>query len=75
MSLKTLEARVTELEMQLAKLHSDRPRSPARDDWKKTVGMFAGDPLMAEIMQEALNYREADRRKTKPKRSARKVTK
>jgi len=46
----------------------DRPplgMEPGRDDWMETVGMFRGDPIMAEILEEAARIREEDRRLTR----------
>lgn len=40
---------------------TDGPQ-PAPDDWKQTVGMFRGDPTFAEMIQEARQMREEDRR-------------
>ena len=67
MSQSTLEERVTRLEQ----LYDDwlRKRSvegePARDDWLKSVGMFAGDPLMKDIIEEGRRVREEDRQQTR----------
>ena len=68
MSIKSLEERVSDLERQLAALQGVRPsplQGPAPDDWKKTIGVFAGDKFMAEVFDEALKIREADRRKAR----------
>ena len=62
----TLEERVARLE----KLFDDwvhgqlDRRGPGRDDWMKTVGMFAGDPVMKEIIEEGRRVREQDRQQT-----------
>jgi hypothetical protein len=70
MSQVTLEERVTRLE----KLYDDwiqgqldRPE-PGRDDWLKSVGMFAGDPVMKEIIDEGRHVREQDRQQTRTDR-------
>ncbi|MBC8871656.1 MAG: hypothetical protein H8E44_19695 [Planctomycetes bacterium] len=66
MSQVTLEERVARLE----KLFDDwvhgqlDRREPGRDDWMKTVGMFAGDPVMKEIIEEGRRVREQDRQET-----------
>ena len=63
MSQVTLEERVARLE----KLFDDwvqgqlEQREPGRDDWMKTIGMFAGDPVMKEIIEEGRRVREQDR--------------
>ena len=67
MSQPTLEERVERLE----KLFSDfidgqtRLHEPGRDDWQRTVGMFAGDPVMKEIIEEGRRVREEDRQQTR----------
>lgn len=71
MSQLNLEQRVAELERQVAELRQQRAngeplREPGRDDWKKTVGMFDGDPVMKEIIEETLKIREEDRQRTRP---------
>ena len=38
---------------------------PGRDDWMKSVGMFAGDPVMKEIIDEGRRVREQDRQQTR----------
>jgi hypothetical protein len=62
MSAASLEDRVCALEAQMAELLH---RKPARQkDWRKTIGMFTGDELMWKICQNALDYREEDRRQS-----------
>lgn len=34
-------------------------------DWRRTLGMFTGDEIMWNICQNALAYREEDRRRTR----------
>jgi hypothetical protein len=78
MSQQTLEARVAALEKEVARLAGELRlgREPGRDDWKRTLGMFANDPIMKEIEEEGRKIREADRRRarraTKKKRRAHK---
>ena len=66
MSQASLEERVARLE----KLFDDwvhgqlDRRDPGRDDWMKTVGMFAGDPVMKEIIEEGRRVREQDRQQS-----------
>lgn len=69
MSQIELEARVARLEEQMAALlqgTSGRKLEPGRDDWKSTIGMFDGDPIAKEIIDETLKFREEDRRRTRP---------
>jgi hypothetical protein len=67
MSQQTLEERVAALEKEVARLSNQfRPNGePGRDDWKSTIGMFANDPVMKEILDEARKIRERDREKTR----------
>ena len=67
MPQQTIEERVAALEKEVARLsRQSRPDEvPGRDDWKSTVGMFANDPIMKEILDEARKFRERDREKTR----------
>lgn len=60
----TIEERVTKLEGLVDELRERRASAdtPGRDDWRSTVGMFADDDVMQEILDEAQRIREADRR-------------
>ena len=64
MSQATIEERVTRLEQLMDQLLRTRPRSlqPGRDEWLGTFGMFAGDPVMKEIIDAGRRIREEDRR-------------
>jgi hypothetical protein len=68
MSQATLEERVTRLEQLFAQLV--HPGSsfvqPGRDDWQRTYGMFAGDPVMKEIIEAGKRIREQDRQQPAP---------
>jgi hypothetical protein len=64
MSRATLEDRVAILERQVAELRAAGTGANGKD-WRRTVGMFAGDEQMKEILDEARKYREADRRKAR----------
>jgi hypothetical protein len=58
----TLEARVTRLEQLVENIRHERSRYPAAgQDWRRTIGMFRGDPIMKEICDEALRLREQER--------------
>ena len=67
MSQGTIEERVTRLEQLVDQLLQGKPPStqPGRDDWKSTFGMFAGDPVMKEIIEAGRRIREGDRRQTR----------
>ena len=65
MSTVTLEQRVEALESQTAELlHMIRDR-PARNAWRKVVGMFADDPEIEELHKETQRIREQDRAATR----------
>jgi hypothetical protein len=60
----TLKNRVAVLEQQVAELRAAGTAAGGKD-WRRTIGMFAGDEVMKEILEEARKYREADRRKAR----------
>jgi tetrahydromethanopterin S-methyltransferase subunit B len=64
MAPTTIEERVSRLEQLVDQLVGAKPASsqPGRDDWQKTIGMFAGDPVMKEIIEAGRQIREDDRR-------------
>lgn len=66
MSQTSLEERVTRLEKLYDDwLHGQAGRhEPGRDDWLKSVGMFAGDPVMKDIIEHGRRVREEDRQQT-----------
>jgi hypothetical protein len=57
----TLEERVAALEGQVEELLRGAPRVK---NWRRTLGMFAGDELMKEINAEGRKIRRADRNET-----------
>jgi hypothetical protein len=61
---QTLEDRVAALERQVADL-TRNSTSAAQKDWRRTIGMFTGDEVMKQIIDEGKKVREADRRKTR----------
>jgi hypothetical protein len=66
MSQATLEERVARLEKRLDELIQDNSAGqPLRKDWRRTVGMFKADPIMKEIIDEALRMREEERREAR----------
>jgi hypothetical protein len=67
MSQATIEERVTRLEQLVDQLLQGKTllTQPGRDDWKKTFGMFAGDPVMKEIIDAGQRIREEDRRQAR----------
>jgi hypothetical protein len=64
MTTASLEDRVAALELQIAQLLLRRNGDERPKDWRRTIGMFAGDEIMREICENALEYREEDRRRT-----------
>ncbi|HEV3446076.1 MAG TPA: hypothetical protein VG099_15650 [Gemmataceae bacterium] len=64
MSQATIEERITRLEQLVDQLlqPNPAPAQPGRDDWQRTFGMFAGDPVMKEIIEAGQRIREEDRR-------------
>ncbi len=68
MSQQTLEERVAALEHQVEELKKrllTREKLPPKKDWRKTIGMFANDPIMKEIIEEGRKIRERDRELTR----------
>ena len=64
MSQQTLEERVAALEHQVANLTKrllPGEKTLPEKDWRSTVGMFANDPIMKEIIEEGRKIRERDR--------------
>ena len=64
MAQDTIEARVVRLEEQVSLLmHGRKDESqPARDAWRKTIGMFRGDPVVGEMIAETERRHEEERR-------------
>jgi len=61
MSTASLEQRVAALETQYAELLEFVQDRPAKNAWRKVVGMFADDPQIEELHMETLRIREEDR--------------
>ena len=63
MAKKTLEERVARLEQRLDELAGGRASKSQKraKNWRRTVGMFRGDPIMKEIIDGALRLREEER--------------
>lgn len=60
MNISTIEERLTQLEKRVDELAQAKPSGPIKD-WRRTVGMFRDDPVMKEVIDEALRAREAER--------------
>lgn len=52
-----IEERVSRLEKAAFGLKAE----PARDDWQRSVGMFRGDSVMKEILDDVREARERER--------------
>jgi len=65
MSTASLEERVANLERQVSQLLSPNSIAQRPKDWRRTIGMFSGDEIMWKICQNALEFREEDRRRTR----------
>jgi hypothetical protein len=68
MSEQTLEQRIAALEHQVEELTKrllPGEKLPPKKDWRSTVGMFANDPIMKEIIEEGRKIRERDRELTR----------
>jgi hypothetical protein len=57
----TLEARVAALEETVAKLLATSEATADKKDWRRTLGMFADDPIMKQIDEEGRRIRDQDR--------------
>jgi hypothetical protein len=64
MSEPSLEERVMKLEKMMDNVLQNLDIPARKKDWRRTAGMFDGDPLMLEIIEEGQRIREEDRRKT-----------
>jgi hypothetical protein len=66
MSQEALESRVARLEEQMSSLIGARTgERPAPDEWRQTVGMFRGDAIVGEMIEEARRAREEERRRAR----------
>jgi hypothetical protein len=65
MTRRTLEERIAVLEQQMAEVKKTLEDGVRPKDWRRTVGMFAGDEVMKRIFEEALKFREKDRERAR----------
>jgi len=62
MSKETVEERLERLEKLVAEIVRERSsEQPRAKYWRKTIGMFDGDPIMKEVIEGALQAREEER--------------
>ena len=62
MAEATLEERVATVAQLAAQWMHTSERTAQKKDWRRTIGMFDGDPILQEIMAEGRRLREEDRR-------------
>ncbi len=62
----TLDERLTRVEQLVDDLVRKSQLSERPKDWRRTVGMFDGDPVMKEIIDEGRRIREQDRAESQP---------
>ena len=65
MSSLTLEDRLSRVEQLVDELVQKSASGEPPKDWRRTVGMFDGDPIMREIIEEGRRIRELDREQTR----------
>ena len=63
MTQGTVEERLVRLERLVDNVldRLSRERTP-RKDWRRTIGMFDDDPVMRDVIEEALRHREEERK-------------
>ena len=59
-TLESLSERVAALEKIISEMRQ-APLKPRAKDWRRTIGMFAGDEVMKEIFDAARQIREETR--------------
>ena len=64
MAKNKVEERLATLEAQMAEVLAAVKKGRGKD-WRRTLGMFTGDETMKRIDDEAIKYREADRKKAR----------
>jgi hypothetical protein len=65
MSQPTLKERVAALEQQVVELRAELAKVAQPNDWRSTVGMFAGDEMMKRIQEAGRKIRAADRQRAR----------
>jgi hypothetical protein len=65
MTQNLLTKRVENLEKQVAELTAKVSAIDFSPDWRRAVGMFAGDEIMKTIFEEGRKIREADRKRAR----------
>ncbi len=60
LTLEALAERVAILEKEMARIRQPQQAAPRTRDWRRTVGMFAGDEVMKEIFEAGRQIRDAE---------------
>ena len=64
MSHGTVEERLNRLEKAVEGVVNQLSGAGSRKkDWRRTIGMFDGDPVMGEIIEDALRTRDEERQR------------
>ncbi len=71
----TLEQRVSELERKVARLMANSSASSSQKDWRRSLGMFAGDEMMKRIDAAGQAIREKERQRARQGRPRKARTK
>jgi hypothetical protein len=73
MARSNLESRVKTLEGKIAQLENELRLSETRltKDWRRTIGAFTDDEGLLELLNEAMELRDQDRKRANHKRSPR----
>ena len=62
MAQATLKERVERLERIVDEMQASARSEPGRDDWRASVGMFAGNAVAKKVIDAALRMREEERK-------------
>ena len=66
LTLESLEERLAQLELQMARFMSANHTQSGRDDWKQSIGIITDDEATREIIDGALRLREEERAQVLP---------
>lgn len=70
MADSVLEERVARLERLVDGLVEDRLRYPSSGkDWRSTIGMFDGDPIFREMLDDVFRRRDEERLQAREERT------
>ena len=64
----TLDERLTRVEQLVDELVRKANGAEPTKDWRRTIGMFDGDPVMKQIEEAGRKIREAERRRARARR-------